>query len=153
MPPQAAVEATPGRFISFRVPKGRSGDRRPPSWRRLAGPPVQPSGLCTLTERNPSSIPTQGDRGLCAQMDRGWIWGGGGRVPLSRDLRGSLAGGTVLPASALEVSPEVGPVRPSCCCFCGAGSEARLSPQPLDTVWVPGLVHGAPIRLRLLADL
>ena len=79
--------------------------------------------------------------------------GVGGGVPLSRDLRGILAGGTVLPASALEVSPEVGPVRPSCCCFCGAGSEARLSPQPWDTVWVPGLVHSASVRLRLVADL
>ena len=45
------------------------------------------------------------------------------------------------------------PLRPSCCCFDGASSEARLLPQQLDTVWVPGPVHRALIRLRVLADL
>ena len=41
--PQAAVEAAPGRFISFfRVPEGQSGEIRPCPWRGLAGPLVQP---------------------------------------------------------------------------------------------------------------
>lgn len=57
--PQAAVEAAPGRFISFfRVPKGRRGEIRPCPWRGLAGPLVQPSGLFVVPEQNPSSIPT-----------------------------------------------------------------------------------------------
>lgn len=87
MPPQAAVEATPGHFICFfRVPKGRSRDRRSPSWRRLAGPPVQPSRLFTLTERNPSSIPTQGDRGLCPDGQRMDLGRGGGAEFLYHEI-------------------------------------------------------------------
>lgn len=36
--PQAAVEAAPGRFISFfRVPKGRRGEIRPCPWRAWQG--------------------------------------------------------------------------------------------------------------------